>query len=182
MIAITGLIGSGKSLVASVVRNAGFDVLDADTLAHKLYKENTELQKEIAKEFGNQAFDENRINRKYMANLVFNDKQKLELLESIIHPVLQKEIEKINPPFLEAAVLYKWPEFSKKMEKIWVVEATEDVRRERLLKKGLPENDIENRIQMQPKKLRFENGEFIIENNGTPEDCIAFTERLIKKL
>jgi UDP-N-acetylmuramate dehydrogenase len=159
MIAITGLIGSGKSFISSIVREMGFVVLDADALAHKLYRENAELRKKIAEEFGSEAITENDVNRKYIANLVFNDKQKLEHLESIVHPALQKEIERINPPYIEAAVLYKWPEFAKKMEEIWVVETDEDIRKERLLNKMLID-----RMKMQPKELKFEN-EFRIKNN-----------------
>jgi UDP-N-acetylmuramate dehydrogenase len=159
MIAITGLIGSGKSFISSIIEEMGFKVLDADSLAHKLYRENAELREKIREKFGDEAITESGINKKYIADLVFNDAKKLELLESIVHPIVIKEIEKINPPYVESAILYKLPEFAKKMEEIWVVEADESVRRERLLKKGL---DI--RMKMQPKELKFEN-EFKIKNN-----------------
>ncbi|MCL2101221.1 MAG: UDP-N-acetylmuramate dehydrogenase [Fibromonadales bacterium] len=170
MIAITGLIGSGKSLVADIVRGEGFEVLDADALAHELYKEDAELRRKIAENFGKEALNESGINRKYIADLVFCDEQKLKLLESIVHPVLQSEIEKRNPPFIEAAVLHKWPEFSKKMQEIWIVEADEDARRQRLLRKGLTEGDVERRMQTQ-KPLRVESGERRLENNGTEAEC-----------
>ncbi len=114
MLAITGLIGSGKSLVASVVREAGFEVLDADLLAHELYGENAALRRKIAAHFGDEALNENGINRFYISQIVFNNEQKLSLLESIVYPLMQKEIEKRNPHFVEAAVLYKWPVFAKK--------------------------------------------------------------------
>lgn len=185
MIAITGLIGCGKSLVASVVREAGFEVLDTDALAHCLYKTNTDLRKKIAKEFGEEALDENGINRKYMANLVFETIEKLELLESIVHPILQKEIEKINPPYAEAAVLHKLPELAKKMQEIWIVEASESIRRERLLRKGMQEADIENRMRaqmQQPACWQLAKKTIKIDNNGTREACIAFAKCLIEKL
>jgi len=183
MLAVTGLIGSGKSLVASVVREAGFEVLDADALAHELYRENAGLRKKIAEEFGKKAIDESGINRPYVSQIVFNDAQKLCLLESIVHPLLQKEIEKRNPPFIEAAVLYKWPDFAKKMQEVWIVEADENIRIERLLKKGMSKSDIESRMRMQKNnsKLSTLNSQLII-NNSTPEVCVDFTKSLIKKI
>jgi len=182
MLAITGLIGSGKSLVASVVREAGFEVLDADSLAHELYRENTDLRKKIAEEFGDEAVLENGVNRPYISQIVFNDEQKLCLLESIVHPLLQREIEKRNPPFVEAAVLYKWQDFAKKMQEVWVVEAAENIRKERLLKKGMSESDIDRRMKMQKKfQLSGINSQLIM-NNGLPEVCIDFTKCLIEKI
>jgi len=183
MRAITGLIGAGKSLVASVVRAEGFEVLDADALAHELYKENADLRKKIAEEFGSEAIGEEGINRSYISKIVFNNAQKLLLLESIVHPILQKEIEKRNPPFLEAAVLYKWMDFAKKMQAIWIVEADESIRRERLLKKGMSERDIESRMRMQAQDMenvKWEAEKIIrIENNGSQDICIDFTKSLI---
>jgi UDP-N-acetylmuramate dehydrogenase len=166
MIAITGLIGSGKSLVSSIVREAGFEALDADAFVHELYKENADVQKKISEAFGCEAITENGINRHYISKIVFSDPQKLELLESIVYPVLQSEIEKINPPFVEAAVLYKLPELMKEMKEVWVVEACEKVRRERLLIRGMSDGEIEGRMQAQ----RIENGNLRIENNGSVEE------------
>ncbi|MCL1966865.1 MAG: dephospho-CoA kinase [Fibromonadales bacterium] len=185
MRAITGLIGSGKSLVASVVREAGIEVLDADTVAHELYKEHAGLRKKIAEAFGYEAITEKGINRFYISKIIFNDAQKLCLLDSIVHPVLQQEIEERNPPFVEAAVLYKWTEFARNMQAIWVVEADESVRKERLLKRGMNERDIENRMRMQPQDMK--NKEWVkkvvkIKNNSSPEACIDLTKRLIKKI
>jgi len=189
MLAITGLIGSGKSLVASVVREAGFEVLDADSLAHELYRENADLRKKIAEEFGTEAVLENGVNRPYISQIVFGDEKKLCLLESIVHPIMQREIEKRNPPFVEAAVLYKWTDFAKKMQEVWVVEAAENIRKERLLKKGMSESDIERRMNMQ-RDMGYGTWDMghgkcdiiCIENNGSREVCIDFTKCLIEKI
>jgi len=184
MLAITGLIGSGKSLVASVVREAGFEVLDADVLAHELYRENADLRKRIAEEFGEEAIDESGVNRAYVSQIVFNDEQKLCLLESIVHPIMQREIEKRNPPFVEAAVLYKWQDFAKKMQAIWIVQADENIRRERLLKKGMSESDVERRMKMQGVASgEWGVGKIVkIDNNGSKEVCVDFTKSLIEKI
>jgi len=182
MFAITGLIGSGKSFVSSIIREAGFEVLDADALAHELYKENAELRKKIVQEFGDEGVTENGINRFYISKLVFSEPKKLELLESIVYPVLLNEIEKINPVFVEAAVLYKCPEFAKRMKEIWVVEANEDLRKERLLGRGFAKDDVENRVRVQKVEsgeLRVESCVERIDNNGTREEC---REKVLKLL
>ncbi len=170
MLAITGLIGSGKSFVSSIVREAGFEVLDADALAHELYKKNAELRKKIAQEFGDEAITENGVNRPYISKLVFSDPQKLELLESIVYPVLQSEIEKINPVFIEAAVLYKCPELAKKMKEIWVVEASEELRKGRILGRGIEDGRVEAQ-GVESSELRVESCLRRIDNNGTKEEC-----------
>jgi len=179
MFAITGLIGSGKSFVSSVIREAGFDVLDADALVHKLYRENAELRKKIAAEFGDEAITEEGINRPYISKLVFGKPKKLELLESIVYPVLLREIEKINPVFVEAAVLYKCSALVEKMKEIWVVEASENLRKERLLGRGHSKDDIENRMLAQ-EAWNIKNAEKII-NNGTIEECKNKVLELLQK-
>jgi len=184
MFAITGLIGSGKSFVSSIIREAGFEVLDADALTHELYKENAELRKKIAQEFSDEAITENGINRSYISKLVFSEPEKLSLLESIVYPVLLSEIERINPVFVEAAVLYKCHEFTKKMKEIWVVEASEDLRKERLLERGLARSDVENRMRVQgveSGELRVESCVERIDNNGTREECREKVLKLLEK-
>jgi len=180
MFAITGLIGSGKSFVSSVIRAAGFDVLDADALAHELYERNTELRKKIAQEFGDEAITASGINRPYISNLVFSDPRKLELLESIVYPVLLDEIEKRNPVFVEAAVLHKCTELLTKMKRIWVVETSESLRKDRLLKRGLTKEDVEKRMRAQ-KTYDIKNAERII-NNGTTDECKKKVLELLKEL
>ncbi|MDR2580947.1 MAG: UDP-N-acetylmuramate dehydrogenase [Fibromonadaceae bacterium] len=181
MFAITGLIGSGKSLVSSFIREAGFEVLDADALAHTLYSENAELRKKITEAFGTEALTESGINRPYISQIVFSDPQKLQLLESLVYPILQNEIEKIKPPFIEAAVLHKIPELAKKMEEIWVIEANETARRERISQRGLSTIEINNIMRTQTycsgKPLR----ETTIQNNETPNDLKIKITQLLKK-
>ncbi len=144
--------------------------MDADALAHELYKKNSELQKKIAQEFGDEAIDENGINRKLVSNIVFSNPKKLELLESIVYPILLNEIEKINPVFVEAAVLYKCPEFAKRMKEIWVVEASEDLRKERLLGRGIEDGRVEAQ-RVESGELRVESFVRKVDNNGTKEEC-----------
>ena len=85
-VGLTGGIGSGKSVVAKVFETLGIPVFYADDAAKKLMNTNEDLKAAIIKSFGEGAYTHGEINRKYLAAIVFNDKEKLELLNSLTHP------------------------------------------------------------------------------------------------
>ncbi|MBC7850383.1 MAG: dephospho-CoA kinase [Chitinophagaceae bacterium] len=85
-IGITGGIGSGKSTAARIFEVLGIPVYYADTAAKRLMNEDPALKKEIEKLFGPEAYHNGLLNREYLAAQVFDNKSKLELLNSVIHP------------------------------------------------------------------------------------------------
>lgn len=85
-VGLTGGIGSGKSTVAKIFEVLGVPVYYADAAARRLMNEDPELKKNILSHFGNESYKDNELNRSYIASLVFNDKEKLELLNSLTHP------------------------------------------------------------------------------------------------
>ena len=89
-IGLTGGIGSGKSTVAAVFSVLGIPVFDADAVTKKLMEEDEALKVSIKNEFGEAAYSNNKLDRKYLASIVFNDAYKLEILNSITHPVVIK--------------------------------------------------------------------------------------------
>lgn len=92
-VGITGGIGSGKSIVAKVFGTLGVPLYFADERARILTNQNQQLKNQIIRHFGEQAYAENVLDRKYIASIVFNDKEKLALLNSLIHPVTIKDGE-----------------------------------------------------------------------------------------
>lgn len=86
-IGLTGGIGSGKSTVAAMFRVLGVPVFDADTAAKEVMQEDADLIQQIKSLFGEAAYTNNQLNRKYIAGIVFNDKLKLEQLNALVHPV-----------------------------------------------------------------------------------------------
>lgn len=86
-IGLTGGIGSGKSTVAHLFRVLGVPVFDADTAAKEVMQEDAALIQQIKSLFGQAAYTNNQLNRKYIAGIVFNDKLKLEQLNALVHPV-----------------------------------------------------------------------------------------------
>ena len=85
-IGITGGIGSGKSTVAKIFEVIGIPVYYADDAAKRLMNEDEQLQQQITALFGPEAYSNNQLNRKYIAQVVFNNKEKLERLNALVHP------------------------------------------------------------------------------------------------
>jgi dephospho-CoA kinase len=112
-IGLTGGIGSGKSTVARIFEVLGIPVYDADSASKKLMTENKDLKKGIKNGFGEEAYANGILNRKYLAEQVFNDPGKMALLNSLVHPATIKDAEewmkKQKTPYLikEAALIFE---------------------------------------------------------------------------
>src|SRR4030095_11312363 len=92
-VGLTGGIGSGKSVVAKVFETLGIPVYYADDAAKNLMNTDKDLKAAIIKNFGEASYANGELDRKYMAAIVFNDKEKLELLNSLTHPATIRDAE-----------------------------------------------------------------------------------------
>lgn len=90
-IGLTGSIGSGKSTVAAIFEVLSIPVYYADAASKRLMTANEDLKRAIAKNFGEGAYDGGMLNRKYLAEQVFNDDEKIALLNSLVHPITIKD-------------------------------------------------------------------------------------------
>lgn len=112
-VGITGGIGSGKSTVAQLFTVLGIPVYSADDAAKRLMNENEELVKNIKALFGEPAYANGTLNRKYLSGIVFNDPKKLAQLNAIVHPVTLKDadewMKKQTTPYAikEAALMFE---------------------------------------------------------------------------
>ena len=86
-VGLTGGIGSGKSTVAGIFEVLGIPVYYADDAAKKLMNENRALKEKIIEHFGEYAYKDGMLNRSYIGQQVFKNKEKLTLLNSLVHPV-----------------------------------------------------------------------------------------------
>lgn len=93
-IGITGGIGSGKSSVAKVFEVLGIPVYYADDAAKRLMNTNEELKEKIQLQFGSDVYKDGKLDRKYLSEIVFNNPEKLQLLNAIVHPATLKDAEK----------------------------------------------------------------------------------------
>lgn len=181
LIGVTGVIGSGKTTVASLFEELGCGVIYADKLTHDLLENDPEIYQRITTEWGEREIidKDGRINRKKLSEIVFTNKQELEKLNKIMHPIIYKKYkEKLDKLKREGypIIIYDAPlliELSlyKEMDKVIVVIAEEKLIFERLKKRGMSETEIKLRLEAQlPQHEKLKYGDFVIENNGTLEE------------
>lgn len=138
-IGITGGIGSGKSLVSRIFNLLGAPVYDADSRAKTLMTTDGILVSQIKKEFGVLSFhSDGGLNREYLAKHVFNDPEKLKLLNSLVHPRVGEDfnqwVKDQNSVYVlkEAALLFE-AKSNTALDKIIVVSSPEELRISRVL-------------------------------------------------
>ena len=92
LIGLTGGIGSGKTTASNYFQSLGIPVIDSDLIVKRLWKENMEMVQKIEKSFGFPI--KNDLDRKKLAKIIFNDQEKREILNEIVHPYVFQEVEK----------------------------------------------------------------------------------------
>jgi dephospho-CoA kinase len=175
-IGLTGNIAAGKSTVAKMLEKRGAYILDADTIAHNLYQSNSKLIAQITTEFGDKVLDtDGKVSRKKLGQIVFSHKSKLETLNKIVHPIIRKEIltqvdlksENHQTVVLEAALLFE-NNFLDYWDKVFLVTASDELRKQRLLAKGLSNKEALERISSQmPQQQKVPLADVVLENNGS---------------
>lgn len=112
-IGLTGGLGSGKSTVAKIFEVLGIPVYYADMEAKRLMNSDRQLKSEIIKYFGTEAYIDDQLNRRYLSSIVFENKEKLSLLNSLVHPATIRDskewISKQTTPYVikEAALIFE---------------------------------------------------------------------------
>ena len=156
---LTGGIATGKTAVAAMLRELRFDVLDADSLAHKLIEPGQPAYDEVVREFGPSVLDSDaRVNRAKLAAIVFADAAKLASLNAILHPRVEIAIhQKLaewasngtrDAAFVEAALLVE-AGYDKKLDGLVVTWCRPEQQLERLRARGFSEQDARQRIAAQ---------------------------------
>ena len=190
---LTGGIASGKTALAAMLRELGFAVLDADSLAHTLSEPGQPAYDEVVREFCAEILDsDKRINRTKLAAVVFADHAKLDRLNAILHPRVEaaahRQFEEWSrdsardAAFVEAALLVE-AGFHKKLDGLVVTWCRPEQQLERLRARGFGEADARRRIAAQmsvEEKLRYATEK--IDCSGTLEETRGQVEALAAKL
>ena len=172
VIGLTGPIGAGKDEVARALKRRGAYIIDADSLAHKLYAPQSPLWHELVKAFGSRILMRGgRINRKKLGELVFADRKKLALLDRLVHPSLKeaivKELRADRLTVINAAVL-KEIGLLPLVDEVWLVTAPQGLRLKRLVKKGLTATEARRRLRSQASAREYAGiADVVINNTGT---------------
>lgn len=145
-VGLTGGMGSGKSIVAEIFKTLGIPVFNADTIAKKLMEEDTAVQQKIIQLFGEDTYHDGKLNRAFLAGIVFHDKKKLTQLNNIVHPATIAAagdwMEQQTAPYMikEAALIFE-AGAEKYLDLVIGVSAPNEIRIKRVMKRDLISKD-----------------------------------------
>jgi dephospho-CoA kinase len=193
-IGLTGNIGSGKSTAAKFFMMLGVPVYNSDLRAKWLMSNVSNLKSSIIDYFGPQSFNSNnRLNTSYISNIVFNDLDKLNYLNGLVHPVVAEDFDKWSElhndsdyVIKEAAVLFKSDSY-KILDKIICIVAPDDLRLNRVIKRDNKlESDVRARMDKQLDQSDLINRcDFVVNNDGSnliSTQLLKINENLLKDI
>lgn len=189
VIGLTGGIGTGKTVVVAVLCDLGAEIIGADEVAHEAYEPGTSGWQAVVDEFGDEVLTPGgEVDRHRLGAIVFQDEDKLERLNAIVHPRTRQLIEKridrlktggadvvvVEVPLLVEAIRRdsKWASLA---DEVWVTDADEERVIERTRDRGqMDDGAIKARIRSQTsQKERLALADAVIDNNGRLEELKA---------
>ena len=186
-IALTGGIATGKSTVASLFMMHGFLTIDADKIAHKILDENVSKITEL---FGEKYIKDNKVNRKELGNLIFNDVIQKKKLENFIHPLIKQQIikdarifeEQKKPYLIDIPLFFENKNYD--IKNSIVVYTPKEIQISRLMARDNSSQDealsrINNQMDIEDKKKL---ASYIIDNSLNLKNLQNEVERVKKEL
>ena len=189
-VALTGGIATGKSTVAKIFKTFGFEIIDADKIAHEMLDLH---HQEIAELFGDAYVDNGKVLRKKLGSLIFMEKKAKKYLETLLHPLIFNEIEtqslvldKLKKPYLVDIPLFfetnRYP-----IQKSIVVYIPQKLQLERLISRDKSSyKEAQSRIDAQMNiEKKKQKATYVIDNQGDikalQEECVKVKDRIILK-
>ncbi|RPH01188.1 MAG: dephospho-CoA kinase [Amoebophilaceae bacterium TMED152] len=174
LVGITGGIGSGKTTVSNIFSHLGYKVYNSDERAKYLMQTNDKIIRKITGLLGDTSYSKGKLQKKMISHAIFNNKSLIEKINSIVHPETIKDfnswVSKNKDSILikESALIYQSGSY-KDLDEVILVEASDEIRIERVLKrdKQKEKDEILKIIQNQKLKNKEDfNPDYILENNG----------------
>jgi len=189
IVALTGGIGSGKSTVGQIFAQLGATVIDSDQLARDVLERGSIGFDEVVAKFGDQILKNGQIDRQLLASIVFKDPVKRSELEQITHPLIRKAFaEVIAGSSSSSIVINQIPllvesNHDYKFDYVITVSAAEDIRTQRLLKRGLTGDQIRERMHAQATdQIREGIADSVIINEKEEQDLSDQVEKIWEQL
>lgn len=194
LVALTGGIASGKSVVAARLAEHGAVVVDADRIAREVVEPGTPALERIRQEFGDSVIAaDGSLDRAALGAIVFANEGKRSILNSITHPAIlelsQRRFAEAAAADPDAIVVYDVPLLTEargraEFDLVIVVSAPEDVRIERMISlRGMSRTEAENRIRSQaPESERRALADILIESGGTLDETLAQADEVWQQL
>ena len=173
-IGITGGIGSGKSVVSRVLKIMGYPIYDSDSWAKNLMNNNNDIRNSLTLRFGKDTYTDTGLNRQFLAQQIFCNKENLAYVNSIVHPAVGKhflqwsEQQHSKLVFIESAILFS-SGFDKIVDKVIFVDAPQDMRLKRAMVRDNSNSEaVMARIKNQAAGDTFArtHSDFIIQNDN----------------
>ena len=174
-IGITGGIGAGKTIICEIFNTLGIPVFNSDFEAKYLMNNSNELKMKIISLLGNQSYLNGKLNRDFVAKAVFNDKEKLNVLNKLVHPLVREQFilwakKNNHKPYVinEAALLIESGSY-KDLDDIIYIYAPKDLRIKRVLKRDkCKESEVKSRIENQlSDKEKIIHCKWVINNDNS---------------
>jgi len=189
-IGLTGGIGSGKTTIAKIFEVLHVPVYYADAASKRLYHTDKELMQNLKKHFGEDVYTNEQLNRSKLAQLVFNDQEKLELLNSLVHPLTIKDAEQWmqqqTAPYLikEAALLFESGSV-RGLDYVIGVQSPQDLRIQRAMERdGSTRDEVLARMNRQmDEAAKMKLCDFLIyndEQHAVLPQVLALHQRFLK--
>ncbi len=190
IIGITGGIGGGKSTVGNYLAEMGATIIDTDSIAREVTLPGSDALVEIKRMFGDSVFNEDgTLDRQAMAEIVFNNKEKLDQLSSILHPRIRErwltEARECGEDFVFVVIpLLFENKLQHYFDEIWVITADEEERIHRVMKRDrVTSDDVTGRIANQmPESEKIAAADVVIDTTGGFEATRASTEAALAEL
>lgn len=194
LVALTGGIATGKSVIAQVWEQLGCYIHESDTLAHELQAPEMPAWKAIVSHFGKKILNpDNTINRPMLGEIVFSDKKERQFLNNLLHPmvmekkreIVQKVMEEgLYKIFVSVAALTIEAGYAKFFDKIVVVHCGKEIQLKRLMDRdSIGREDALKKIASQmlaEEKRKF--ADYIIDTSGTLQQTLEEAERTYRNL
>lgn len=186
--AITGGIGSGKSIVSAMLKVMGYEVYDCDSRARALMTSDAEVRGLLVEAFGHETYlADGSLNRQHLSAVAFSDNEALARLNGIVHPATARDMQRWaqqqadaghEAAFVETALL-RTAGLDGLVDEVWHVTAPASVRTARVMSRsGLTERQVAERIAAQALEDTVARGEHEIINDNT----VAVMPRVVELL
>ena len=189
VVALTGGIGSGKSTVGQIFAQLGAIVIDSDQLARDVIERGSIGFNEVVAKFGDEILKNGEIDRQILASLIFKDPAKRSELEQITHPLIRRAFAKmVSSASPDSIVINQIPllvesSHDYKFDHIITVSASESIRSERLIKRGLTNDQIKQRMGAQATdQMREAIADSVIVNEKNEQELTDQVEKIWEQL
>ena len=189
VVALTGGIGSGKSTVGQIFAQLGATVIDSDQLARDVIERGSIGFNEVVAKFGDEILKNGEIDRHILASLIFKDPAKRSELEQITHPLIRRAFAKmVSSASPDSIVINQIPllvesNHDYKFDHIITVSASESIRSERLIKRGLTNDQIKQRLGAQATdQMREDIADSVIINEKNEQELTDQVEKIWEQL